>query len=93
MIRHFAQIATYMLLPVGRFDDDFILLVTPIGNLESHVMIGKELLQIPATLAVPRITDNVDSLEVFQVRQLIHRQATQSIVSHVEMAQAAGQRT
>lgn len=82
-----------MLLPIGRLDDDFVLLVAPIGNLESHVMIDKELLQIPAALAVPRITDGVETLKVLQVRQLVNRQAAQSIVSHVEMAQAAGQRT
>lgn len=82
-----------MLPSISRFDDHFVFLVTSIGNLEPHITISKEPLQIPATLAVPRITNGVETLEVLQMRQLIHRQATQLIVSHVEMAQAAGQRT
>lgn len=72
--------------------DDFVLFVTATSDLESHVTVGQVSLQISAALAVPWIIDDVEPLEVPQVRQLVQRQATQPVVSYVEMAQAAGER-
>lgn len=66
--------------------DDFVLFVTATSDLESHVAVGQVSLQVPAALAIPWVIDDVESLEVPQVRQLVQRQATQPIVPNVQVA-------
>lgn len=48
---------------VDRFED-LVLFVTATSDLESHVAVGQVFLEIPAALAIPRVIDDVESLEV-----------------------------
>jgi len=90
---HHATVTYGRVLPsVERFNDFVLLVTTTSSDIECHVAVHQVSLQIPAALAIPRVTDGVESLEVPQVPQFVQRQATQSIVPHVQMAQAAGER-
>lgn len=54
-------------------------------------MLRQEPLQLVAAVAVPRITDCLESLQASQIRQLDQRQATQPIVTYVEVGQTVRQ--
>lgn len=62
------------LLHFARLDNSVPVLVTPTdANLEAHVALDEKLLQVPTALAVPRITDEVDPLETFQLGERARR--------------------